>query len=386
MRIGKRLIHLAMVILCFAALGIAIATAFGMTWLFWIGWGVFAGALGMWLITFLGIDPVSSGMTPAEEDAAVSSQAKHVGTGAVALILALIFMLCCTVIRGVWYYTEKNDIKFQSISTDTLNATEVNADNLEVTEAEIDTANVDTLNVTEANITKVNATEVNVTKVHATEVNATVVNATEANITKANIDNAHINKAEIKDAYIDNAYIDKGYFGQLSNIISGLGSGGGDKGNIEVPTTVKKEEPTTVKREEPTTVKKEEPTTAKREEPTTEKPTEPTTKKPEPTTVLNPSLKFEADKMSGSVPLMNSASDKVYIIIEDCSISDINYYWCNPDTGLNTKDGISFVKVADGKYKMVVEDWVFENSLDIAIKNPATQNQYYVVKIQPTYE
>lgn len=371
MRFGKKLVHFAMVILCLAALGIAIATAFGMTQLFWIGWGLFAGALAIWLITFLGIDPTSSGMTAAEEAAAETSQTRYVGTGAVALILALIFMLCCTVIRGVWNYTEKNDIKFHSISTDTLNATDVNADNLSVTEAEIDTANVDTLNAT---------------KVNATEANVGTLNATEANITKANIDKAEIDKAEIKDAYIDNAYIDKGYFGQLGNIISGLGSGGGDKGDIEGPTTVKKEEPTTAKREEPTTVKKEEPTTAKREEPTTVKPTEPSTKKPEPTTVRNPSLKFEADKMSGGAPLMNSASDKVYIIIEDCSINDINYYWCNPDTGLNTKEGISFVKVSDGKYKMVVEDWVFENSLDVAIKNPATKNQYYVVKIQPAYD
>ena len=83
---------------------------------------------------------------------------------------------------------------------------------------------------------------------------------------------------------------------------------------------------------------------------------------------------------------MNSSSDKVYIIISDCSINDINYYWVDPDTGLNTKAGISFVKVSDGKYQMKVEDWVFENSLDVAIKNPATRNQYYVVKIQPTYE
>lgn len=362
MRFGKKLVHLAMVLLCIATLGIAVATAFGMTQLFWIGWGMFAASLVIWFIFFAGVEAKSPNMTIDEETAAQASQVRYIGTGAIALILALIFMLCCTTIRGVWKYTEKNDIAIHSITTDELNVTEVNATEVNATEA-----NITKVNATEANVTKVNATEANITKVNATEVNATKVNATELHVTKAYIDKAEIDKAEINDAYINNAYIDKGYIGQLlGGLLSGNtgNSGGADKGKVEEPTTVKREEPTT--------------------KPPVTNP--PTTKPTEPTTVLNPSLKFEADKMSGGAPLMNSASDKVYIIIEDCSINDINYYWCNPDTGINTKDGISFVKVSDGKYKMVVEDWVFENSLDVAIKNPATKNQYYVVKIQPTYE
>lgn len=321
MRLGKRILFGGIVILAIVALILAIISQFVASSFYEEAWIVWAVGVFLWLVVGLSVDAESSDMIPEEIEEAQASQKRHMVTAIIALAIALLLLLCGLVARSVWKYAETGNI---------------NLGNVNIQQANIDNAEID----------------------------------------DAEITNAHINDAEIDNAHIDNAIIDNGIIGAIIGNLtnSGGNSGGsGGSGGSNANTTRPVETPTQGNTQTPT-------------ETPTERPTESTTSPREDPPTQAPKLVISAVNYdSYGDPIAYSSDDTITITISGCNILDIDYYWVNSETGAKQKSGVSFVKISEGKYELVIEDWVFESAEDIQIKNPATQNQYYTVTIEHVY-
>ena len=345
MKLRKRIVFGGLVLLSLAALVLAVVAMFFKSSFYDEAWivTIFGGLF--WVITAFFVNAECEGDTPDEIAAARVSERRHMISSAIALAIAVALLFVGLITRSVWSYVEDEGFKVDKLVVGEIDATELN-----VTEANITKANVTEVHATEVHATKAYATEVHATKAYATEVHATEVRATKVYATEV-----HATKVQATEVHAD-----KGIFG----IIIGT----------KEPTTQK---PTTKPAPKPT-------------EPTTQKPTETPTQKPtakptEPTT-QTPSLTiYSINRDAYGDPVMRTANDTVTLKLVNCNISDIDYYWVNAETGEKQTAGISFAKISEGQYELVVEDWVFNSAEDIQIKNPATRNQYYTVTIEPVY-
>ena len=127
----------------------------------------------------------------------------------------------------------------------------------------------------------------------------------------------------------------------------------------------------------------------KEPEPVTNTP-EPITQAPEPVTqppVTDPPVTTPTPKKK-SLSISSSSmhkGDLVTVTLTNATVSDVEIKWADPTTASWRFDGASLAQISANTYRLVVDDAMFEMSVDLAIGLIESGN-YEIVALEPTYD